>query len=57
MSICVNQKRKDALGEQQKEIRELVLEGYRQVQEGKCKDYQTVFDRLEKKYTQCSDIK
>ncbi len=37
------------LDEQQK-IRQLVLEGLTQIKEGKTKEFNTVCDRLEKKY-------
>lgn len=39
-----------ALDEQKKEVRELVLAGLEQIKEGKTKDFNTVCDRLEKKY-------
>lgn len=35
---------------QQKEIRQLVLDGLKQVKEGNTKDFNTVCDRLEQKY-------
>ena len=38
-------------GEQQRENRRLVLEGVKQVREGKTRDFNEVCDRLEKKYT------
>ena len=39
-----------ALDEQKKEVRELVMAGLKQIKEGKTKDFNTVCDRLEKKY-------
>lgn len=39
-----------ALNEQKKEVRELVRAGLEQIKEGKTKDFNTVCDRLEKKY-------
>ena len=41
---------KRALDEQKKEVRELVMAGLEQIKEGKTKDFNTVCDRLEKKY-------
>lgn len=38
------------LDEQKKEVRELVMAGLEQIKEGKTKDFNTVCDRLEKKY-------
>lgn len=40
-----------ALDEEQKEVRNLVLAGMEQIREGKTKDFNSVCDRLEKKYT------
>ncbi|MBD5137394.1 MAG: hypothetical protein HDT39_15830 [Lachnospiraceae bacterium] len=39
-----------ALDKQKKEVRELVMAGLEQIKEGKTKDFNTVCDRLEKKY-------
>lgn len=36
--------------EEEKEIRQLVMDGLNQIKEGKTKDFNTVCDRLEKKY-------
>ena len=36
---------------QQKEVRQLVMDGLKQISEGKTKDFDAVCDRLEKKYT------
>lgn len=42
---------KTAITEEQREVRQLVSEGLKQVREGKTMDFNTVCDRLEKKYT------
>lgn len=47
----------NALGEQQKEIRKLVLEGYSQIFKGQYKDFDTVCRRLEEKYSKCSSTR
>ncbi|MBD5089619.1 MAG: hypothetical protein HDT30_12575 [Clostridiales bacterium] len=39
-----------ALDEQKKEVREMVMAGLEQVKEEKSKEFNTVCDRLEKKY-------
>lgn len=39
-----------ALEEQKREVRGLVLAGLEQIKEGKTKDFNSVCDRLEKKY-------
>ena len=39
-----------ALNEQKKEVRSIVMAGLEQIKEGKTKDFNTVCDRLEKKY-------
>ncbi len=39
-----------ALNEQKKEVRNLVMAGLEQMKDGKTKDFNTVCDRLEKKY-------
>lgn len=57
MSIILKENCIDALGEQQKMIRALILAGYRQIEEGKYKDFNSVCDRLEEKYSKCSSIK
>lgn len=36
---------------QQKEVKQLVMDGLKQISEGKTKDFDAVCDRLEKKYT------
>ena len=50
MDTAVKQDYMDMLGAQQKEVRQLVLDGLKQVSEGKTKDFNSVCDRLEKKY-------
>ena len=39
-----------ALNDQKKEIQGLIMAGLEQIKEGKIKDFDTVCDRLEKKY-------
>ena len=41
-----------ALNEQKKEVRGLVMAGLEQIKDGKTKDFNTVCDRLEKKYAE-----
>lgn len=50
MDTAVKQEYIDTLDGQQKEVRQLVLDGLKQVSEGKTKDFNMVCDRLEKKY-------
>lgn len=40
------------LNEQKKEVRNLVMAGLEQINDGKTKDFNTVCDRLEKKYAE-----
>lgn len=42
--------------EEEKEIRQLVMDGLNQIKEGKTKDFNTVCDRLEKQYASNVDI-
>lgn len=49
-SIAVKEDYQRALDEQKQEVRELVMAGLEQIKEGKTKDFNTVCDRLEKKY-------
>lgn len=42
------------LADEQRKVRNLVLDGLEQIKEGKVKDFNTVCDRLEKKYTNAS---
>ena len=50
MAIALKEDYQQALDEQKKEVRELVMPGLEQIKEGKTKDFNTVCDRLEKKY-------
>lgn len=51
MAVAVEQDYEKAMEEHQKEVRNLVLEGYEQAKQGKTKDFSKVCDRLEKKYS------
>lgn len=50
MAVAIKKDYQYALDEQKKEVRNLVLSGLDQIKEGKTKDFNTVCDRLEKKY-------
>ena len=50
MDVAVKNDYQNALNEQKKEVRNLVMAGLEQIKEGKTKDFTTVCDRLEKKY-------
>ena len=50
MPAVINEDYQRALDEHQKEVRNLVMAGLEQIKEGKTKDFNTVCDRLEKKY-------
>ena len=50
MSIAIKENYQRALDEQKKEVRKFVMTGLEQIKEGKTKDFNTVCDRLEKKY-------
>lgn len=50
MDIAVRNDYQKALDEQKKEVRSLVMAGVEQAKEGRTKDFNTVCDRLEKKY-------
>lgn len=50
MAVALKEDYKRALDEQKKEVRELVMTGLEQIKEGKTKDFNTVCDRLERKY-------
>jgi ATP-dependent protease HslVU (ClpYQ) peptidase subunit len=50
MSTAVKYDYKKVMEKNTQEVRQLVLEGVKQAQEGKTKDFDEVFDRLEKKY-------
>lgn len=51
VDTAVNQEYVVAIEEAQKDTRQLVLDGLKQVREGKTKDFNDVCDGLEKKYT------
>ena len=53
MAIAVDNQY-NALNEQQKGVREMVLAGLGQIREGRTKDMDEVCDRLEKKYRNAS---
>lgn len=50
MAVALKEDYQRALDEQKKEVRELVMAGMEQIKERKTKDFNTVCDRLEKKY-------
>ena len=50
MAVAVKADYEKVLNEQKKEVRSLVMAGLEQIKEGKTKDFNTVCDRLEKKY-------
>ena len=50
MAVALKEDYQRALDEQKNEVRELVMAGLEQIKEGKTKDFNTVCDRLEKKY-------
>lgn len=50
MDVVVKGDYQLALEEQKTEVRNLVLAGLEQIKEGKTKDFNSVCDRLEKKY-------
>ncbi len=51
MEAAVKKIYAETLEQQQIEVRQSVIDGLRQTREGKTKDFNTVCDRLEKKYT------
>lgn len=51
MEVAVKKIYAETLEQQQIEVRQSVVDGLRQAREGKTKDFNTVCDRLEKKYT------
>ena len=51
MAVALKEDYQHALDEQKQEVRELVMAGLEQIKEGKTKDFNTVCDRLEKKYS------
>ena len=50
METAIKENYRQALAEQKQEVRSLVLAGLEQIKEGRTKDFNTVCDRLEKKY-------
>ena len=50
MAVALKEDYQRALDEQKREVRELVMAGLEQIKEGRTKDFNTVRDRLEKKY-------
>lgn len=50
MAVEAKNDHQKALEEQKIEVRNLVLAGLEQIKEGKTKDFNSVCDRLEKKY-------
>ncbi|MDE6759170.1 MAG: hypothetical protein K2J90_00655 [Lachnospiraceae bacterium] len=50
MAVALKEDYQRVLDEQKQEVRELVITGLEQIKEGKTKDFNTVCDRLEKKY-------
>ena len=50
MAVALKEDYQRALNEQKKEVQELVMACLEQIKEGKTKDFNTVCDRLEKKY-------
>lgn len=50
-------KKRKEIDENQKQIREMVMESYRDIAVGKGRDCREFFDKLEKKYTKCEDNK
>jgi hypothetical protein len=51
MEVAAKKIYAETLEQQQIEVRQSVIDGLRQTREGKTKDFNTVCDRLEKKYT------
>ncbi len=50
MAVVLKKDYQKALDEQKEEVRGLVMDGLERIKEGKTKDFNTVCDRLEKKY-------
>ena len=50
MAVVVERDYQRALDEQKREVCNLVFAGLEQIKEGKTKDFNSVCDRLEKKY-------
>jgi len=53
MAVALRQDYRKALDEQNKEVQNLVLAGLEQIKEGKTQNFDSVCDRLEKKYNAC----
>lgn len=51
MAVAVEAEYQKAIKEHKEEVRSLVMAGLEQIKEGKTKDFNSVCDRLEKKYT------
>lgn len=56
MALAIKEDYQRALNEQKKEVREIVMAGLEQIKEGNTKDFNTVCDRLEKKYKDRNNI-
>ena len=52
MEAALKNDYQSVLNEQKKEVRDLVMAGLEQIKDGKTKDFNTVCDRLEKKYAE-----
>ena len=52
MEAALKNDYQSALNEQKKEVCDLVMAGLEQIKDGKTKDFNTVCDRLEKKYAE-----
>ena len=50
MAVALNSDYSQNLKEQKKEVQDMVLVGFEQIKEGKTKGFNSVCDRLEKKY-------
>lgn len=50
MAVAVKRDYQRALDEHKREVRSFVIAGLEQIKEGKTKDFNSVCDRLEKKY-------
>ena len=50
MAVELTEDYQRALDKQKKEVQELVMAGLEQIKEGKTNDFNTVCDRLKKKY-------
>lgn len=51
MAMTAKQEYEQEYDDNQKAVRNMVIQAIEQVKEGKTKDFDEVFDRLEKKYT------